>query len=111
MAIGIRRKTPQIIERGQDLVASFNENLRPGRTYQVRDNHSLSDHRHMCGDLNHRVFSPGGGEDCVRLGGILASNWQCDNQTPAGDDHYNYFDHFGDFSDDYYHYGDGLIII
>ena len=35
VAIGIRRKTPQIIERGEDLVASFNENLRPGRTYQV----------------------------------------------------------------------------
>ena len=35
VAIGIRRKTPQIIERGEDLVASFDENLRPGRTYQV----------------------------------------------------------------------------
>ena len=35
VAIGIRRKTPQIIERGQPLVASFTENLRPGRTYQV----------------------------------------------------------------------------
>ena len=58
MAIGIRRKTPQIIERGQDLVASFNENLRPGRTYQVRDNHrcSLSDHQHMDGDLIITVF-------------------------------------------------------
>ena len=37
VAIGIRRKTPQIIERGQDLVTSFKENLRPGRTYQVGD--------------------------------------------------------------------------
>ena len=35
VAIGIRRKTPQIIERGQPLVARFTENLRPGRTYQV----------------------------------------------------------------------------
>ena len=56
------------------------------------------------------VFFSGGGEDRVRLGGILAGNWQRDNQTPAGDDHYNYFDHFviiiTDYSDDYYHYGD-----
>ena len=73
----------------------------------------------MDGDLNHRVFFAGGGEDRVRLGGILAGNWQCDNQTPAGDDHYNYFDHFGDYSDNYHHYGndysdgdgDGLVII
>ena len=35
VAIGIRRKTPQIIERGQQLVARFRENLKPGRTYQV----------------------------------------------------------------------------
>jgi len=35
VAIGIRRKTPQLVERGQELVASFTENLRPGRTYQV----------------------------------------------------------------------------
>jgi len=35
VAIGIRRKTPQIIERGEPLVARFTENLRPGRTYQV----------------------------------------------------------------------------
>merc|ERR1712012_495685 len=35
VAIGIRRKTPQIVDRGKDLVASFTENLRPGRTYQV----------------------------------------------------------------------------
>jgi len=35
VAIGIRRKTPQIILRGQPLVARFTENLRPGRTYQV----------------------------------------------------------------------------
>jgi len=35
VAIGIRRKTPQIIERGQPLVAEFRENLRPGRTYEV----------------------------------------------------------------------------
>ena len=35
VAIGIRRKTPQIIERGQPLVARFRENLKPGRTYQV----------------------------------------------------------------------------
>ena len=35
VAIGIRRKTPQIIERGQTLVARFRENLQPGRTYQV----------------------------------------------------------------------------
>ena len=31
VAIGIRRKTPQIIERGQPLVARFTENLTPGR--------------------------------------------------------------------------------
>ena len=30
VAIGIRRKTPQIIERGQPLVARFTENLTPG---------------------------------------------------------------------------------
>ena len=35
VAIGIRRKTPQIILRGNPLVARFTENLRPGRTYQV----------------------------------------------------------------------------
>ena len=35
VAIGIRRKTPQIIEKGQPLVARFSENLTPGRTYQV----------------------------------------------------------------------------
>ena len=35
MAIGIRRKTPKIIERGAPLVASFTENLKPGLTYQV----------------------------------------------------------------------------
>jgi len=35
VAIGIRRKTPQIIERGKQLVARFTENLRPGRKYQV----------------------------------------------------------------------------
>ena len=35
VAIGIRRKTPQIIERGQPLTAKFTENLKPGRTYQV----------------------------------------------------------------------------
>merc|ERR1719412_3523537 len=35
VAIGIRRKTPQIVDRGKELVASFTENLRPGRTYQV----------------------------------------------------------------------------
>ena len=35
VAIGIRRKTPQIIERGADLRAVFTENLRPGHTYQV----------------------------------------------------------------------------
>ena len=35
VAIGIRRKTPQIVERGQPLVAEFRESLQPGRTYQV----------------------------------------------------------------------------
>ena len=35
VAIGIRRKTPQIIERGTPLEAEFTENLQPGRTYQV----------------------------------------------------------------------------
>ena len=35
VAIGIRRKTPQIIERGAPLKARFVENLKPGRTYQV----------------------------------------------------------------------------
>ena len=35
VAIGIRRKTPQIIERGAPLTAKFTENLKPGRTYQV----------------------------------------------------------------------------
>lgn len=35
VAIGIRRKTPQIIERGAPLKAKFTENLKPGRTYQV----------------------------------------------------------------------------
>ena len=35
VAIGIRRKTPQIIERGAPLKARFTENLKPGRTYQV----------------------------------------------------------------------------
>jgi len=35
VAIGIKRKTPKIVERGQSLEASFEENLRPGRTYQV----------------------------------------------------------------------------
>ena len=35
VAIGIRRKTPQIVERGGPLVAQFTENLEPGRTYQV----------------------------------------------------------------------------
>ena len=35
MAIGIRGEKPQIVERGKELVASFTENLRPGRTYQV----------------------------------------------------------------------------
>ena len=35
VAIGIRRKTPQIIEKGADLKAKFTENLKPGRTYQV----------------------------------------------------------------------------
>ena len=33
VAIGIRRKTPQIIERGQPLVARFTENLTPGRGF------------------------------------------------------------------------------
>jgi hypothetical protein len=46
VAIGIRRKTPQIIERGQPLVASFTENLRPGRTYQVREQVAF----HACAD-------------------------------------------------------------
>lgn len=35
VAIGIRRKTPQIIERGAPLRARFTENLQPGLTYQV----------------------------------------------------------------------------
>jgi receptor-type tyrosine-protein phosphatase beta len=35
VAIGIRRKTPQIVERGAPLRASFTENLKPGLTYQV----------------------------------------------------------------------------
>lgn len=35
VAIGIRRKTPQIILRGAALSARFTENLKPGRTYQV----------------------------------------------------------------------------
>ena len=35
VAIGTKRKTPQIIERGEPLVAEFEEDLRPGRTYQV----------------------------------------------------------------------------
>ena len=35
VAIGIRRKTPQIIERGAPLTAKFTENLKPGHTYQV----------------------------------------------------------------------------
>merc|ERR1719336_1403281 len=35
VAIGIRRKTPKIVERGEPLVAQFTENLEPGRTYQV----------------------------------------------------------------------------
>ena len=35
VAIGIRRKTPQIIEKGTPLRARFTENLKPGRTYQV----------------------------------------------------------------------------
>ncbi len=37
MAIGIRRKTPQIIERGAPLRARFTENLKPGLTYQVKN--------------------------------------------------------------------------
>jgi cadherin 5 type 2 (VE-cadherin) len=35
VAIGIRRKTPQIVDRGATLKARFTENLKPGRTYQV----------------------------------------------------------------------------
>ena len=35
VAIGIRRKTPQNIDRGSPLRARFKENLKPGRTYQV----------------------------------------------------------------------------
>jgi len=35
VAIGTRRKNPQIIEKGQPLVARFAENLTPGQTYQV----------------------------------------------------------------------------
>ena len=35
VAIGIRRKTPQNIERSSPLRATFKENLKPGRTYQV----------------------------------------------------------------------------
>jgi len=35
VAIGIRRKSPQIIERGQQLVATFNDDILPGRTYEV----------------------------------------------------------------------------
>ena len=35
VAIGIRRKTPQNIDRGSPLRAKFKENLKPGRTYQV----------------------------------------------------------------------------
>ena len=35
MAIDIRRKNPLLIERGSPLVATFNENLLPGKTYQV----------------------------------------------------------------------------
>ena len=35
VAIGIRRKTPQTIDRGQPLVAHFTENLHPGQTYKV----------------------------------------------------------------------------
>ena len=35
MAIDIRRKNPLIVERGAPLVATFTENLSPGKTYQV----------------------------------------------------------------------------
>ena len=35
VAIGIKRKSPQIIERGAPLTAKFTENLKPGHTYQV----------------------------------------------------------------------------
>ena len=35
VAIGIRRKTPQNVERGSPLRATFQENLKPGITYQV----------------------------------------------------------------------------
>jgi len=35
VAIDIRRKNPLLIERGSPLVATFNENLLPGKTYQV----------------------------------------------------------------------------
>ena len=35
VAIGIQQKTPQIVDRGNKLMANFTENLRPGRTYSV----------------------------------------------------------------------------
>ena len=35
VAIGIRRKTPQIIDRGAPLTAKFTIDLEPGHTYQV----------------------------------------------------------------------------
>ena len=35
VAIDTRRKNPLIVELGAPLVANFNENLVPGRTYQV----------------------------------------------------------------------------
>jgi len=40
VAIGIRRKTPQVVERGAELKARFTENLKPGRTYQVNCLHN-----------------------------------------------------------------------
>ena len=35
VAIGIQRKTPQIVDHGATLRARFTENLKPGQTYQV----------------------------------------------------------------------------
>ena len=77
VAIGIRRKTPQIIERGQPLVARFTENLTPGRGFLFDCENQLM----VCSSNNKitnvsacRPHVPGGGEDSVRVGGLVAGH-------------------------------------
>ena len=83
MAIGIRRKTPKIIERGAPLVASFTENLKPGLTYQVVNLQITNLSEQSTLSYKWHPELPGRREDCFRQRRVVAGHGQRDHATAA----------------------------